>query len=64
VHTLQDAQSKIALIDAGLSSRQEDRDKMPGVPIEELDEQRAEDQAYEPELKLSTASRDLKDVPQ
>jgi capsid protein len=44
VHGLQDAQTKAALINAGLSSRAEERDKMPGSPIEEVDRQRAEDQ--------------------
>lgn len=56
VHGLQDAEMKASLIASGLSSRQEERDKMPGVPIEDVDRQRREDMLREQELELPAAN--------
>jgi capsid protein len=55
VNVLQDVQAKSQFIEAGLSSRQEEREKMPGANIEEIDEQRRQDHARERGLGLAVA---------
>lgn len=52
VHFQQDVLGKKALIDAGLSSREEEREKMSGPPIEEIDKQRRQDEQREKDLGL------------
>jgi len=53
VHFQQDAQAKKTLLDAGLTSRQEEREKMPGPSIEEIDRQREQDKQREERLGLA-----------